>query len=187
MPKNVLFRKQIAPIGTISVFSGGTVPSDWVLAYGQTLLIVDYPKLFEIIGTQYGGDGITTFGLPDYRGRTAVGKDNGAGRITSGGTGVNADSGIDGETLGAAGGSQTHTLSKTELVRHGHPWRYNFDTLGNNNGGLMRGDQLGTGNAAEWTGTPSTTAGRQIGGTGSGQTHQNTQPSIICNYIIKVA
>lgn len=180
------YRQKKRQVGTISSFSGDTLPQGWLLLHGQILQIADYPDLFGVIGIEYGGDGVTTFQLPDYRGRIAVGKDNmggvAANRMTSGG------SGVDGNTLGATGGSQTHTLSKAQMPLHGHPWkRHVADTLGDTNGigGIMYGSQFGITQRAEYTGSPSNSIAQQIGGSGSGAAHQNTQPCIVCNYIIR--
>ena len=62
-------------IGQVADFEGNYIPSGWAAADGQLLLIQDNPALFDIIGTTYGGDGQTTFALPDLRGRVAVGAD----------------------------------------------------------------------------------------------------------------
>ena len=94
-------------IGEVRTFAGPStaVPSQWYLCYGQQVSRTTYASLFTVIGTTYGsGDGTTTFNLPDLRGRIEVGKDDmggsAASRITSGVSGIN------GATLGAAGGSQ---------------------------------------------------------------------------------
>ncbi len=59
-------------IGMVVCFAGPFVPRDWATCDGQTLLISENPLLFKVLGTLYGGNGITTFNLPDLRGRTAV-------------------------------------------------------------------------------------------------------------------
>lgn len=102
------------PVGTINDYAGSTAPSGWLLCYGQDISRTTYSALFTVIGTTYGaGDASTTFALPDCRGRLSAGKDNmggtAASRITTAGCG------IDGVTLGAAGGEQTHLLTQAEL------------------------------------------------------------------------
>jgi microcystin-dependent protein len=103
--------------GFISAYAGSTAPAGWLLCYGQAISRTTYAALFSAIGTAFGaGDGSTTFGLPDLRGRLPVGRDDmgtvAANRVT------NAGSGIAGTTLGASGGDQlaqqhTHTATPT--------------------------------------------------------------------------
>ena len=98
------------PSGLIAPYAGSTAPSGWLLCGGQAVSRSTYATLFTAIGTTYGtGDGSTTFNLPDLRGRAPHGVDNmggtAANRVTSGG------SGITGTTLGAVGGTETHTLT----------------------------------------------------------------------------
>lgn len=103
------------PIGSIMAFGGATVPTGWLLCYGQVVSRTTYALLFAIIGIAYGaGDGSTTFNLPDLRGRIPLGKDDMGGspanRVTD------AVSGITGATLGASGGdehAQQDTLAAT--------------------------------------------------------------------------
>ncbi|MET0395071.1 MAG: tail fiber protein [Chitinophagaceae bacterium] len=59
-------------LGELRVFGFGRIPIDWAPCNGQSLLIKDYPDLFSLLGTTYGGDGITTFNLPDLRGRAML-------------------------------------------------------------------------------------------------------------------
>jgi len=66
-------------IGEVSLFAGNFAPAGWAFADGQLLSIASNSALFSILGTTYGGDGETTFGLPDLRGRTALGSGNGPG------------------------------------------------------------------------------------------------------------
>jgi len=107
------------PVGVILDYGGTSAPTGWLLAYGQNVSRSTYSALFAVFGTTYGaGDGSTTFGLPDYRGRVGAGKDDmggvAASRITS------AGSGVDGATLGASGGAQSTTLVVSNLPSHTH-------------------------------------------------------------------
>lgn len=116
------------PIGSVTAFAGTIAPAGWLLCAGQTVSRSQYMGLFLTIGTTYGaGDGSTTFTLPDMRGRVAAGKDDmggsAASRLTSGA------SGVDGITLGAVGGAQTHTLTSTQS---GTPPHSHANTLSNN-------------------------------------------------------
>lgn len=107
------------PTGAVTPYAGSTAPAGWLFCYGQAVSRTTYAALFAVTSTLYGvGDGSTTFNLPDLRGRTAFGDDNmggsTAGRVTS------AGSGITGTTLGATGGSESKTLTTTELPAHTH-------------------------------------------------------------------
>lgn len=102
------------PIGSLLDFSGATTPTGWLLCYGQNVSRATYALLFAIIGTTYGsGDGATTFGLPDLRGRLVYGKDNmggvAASRLTT------TYFGSDPTVLGNAGGAQSKTLATANL------------------------------------------------------------------------
>lgn len=110
------------------------------------------------------GDGSTTFNIPDLRGRVAAGRDNMGGTVANRLT--TAGAGIAGVNLGDAGGSQTHTLTTAEMPAHTHA---NGVTAGSAWAALGCGSQ-GTGNT---------------GSTGGGGAHQNTQPTLVANKIIK--
>jgi microcystin-dependent protein len=88
-------------VGTVGLFAGGFEPGGWLQADGRTLSIADYPDLFLALGTTYGGDGVTTFVLPDLRGRTVVG----------------AGAGL---SLGDTFGSETVTLTGSTMAPHDH-------------------------------------------------------------------
>lgn len=103
------------PTGFVGCYAGPTPPANTIESYGQAVSRVTYQTLFGIIGTIYGaGDGVTTFNLPDLRGRMVIGMDNmggsAAGRITSASVG-----GANSTTLGGVGGEQAHLLANTEL------------------------------------------------------------------------
>lgn len=109
----------LVPPGMIMAWPAASVPSGWLLCYGQAISRTTYAGLYSIVGTTYGtGDGTTTFNLPDLRGRTIFGKDNmggtAASRLTS------AISNVDGTTLGAVGGDQRSQLHTHVLTDTGH-------------------------------------------------------------------
>lgn len=160
----------VVPAGSIFDYAGSTAPSGFLLCFGQAVSRSTYSDLFTAIGTAFGsGDGSTTFNLPDMRGRVAAGKDDmggsAANRITSGG------SGITGTTLGASGGSQTHTLTTAEIPAHTH----SMDVA----------PITGSGVGACPPSTVAVGSSNTTGSTGGGGAHQNTQPTLILNKIIK--
>ncbi|MCY0148320.1 tail fiber protein [Hoeflea sp. G2-23] len=190
------------PAGSILAYAGASAPSGWLLCYGQAVSRTTYADLFTALSTTYGvGDGSTTFNLPDLRGRSLSGKDNmggsAASRLTTGG------SGVDGATLGAVGGSETHTLTTAQLASHTHSFTGDAtgaggahthpvggatDSAGSNAtqrfvfGGSANTDTVSTsGISATHTHTTSGTNAPA----GSGAAHNNVQPTLVCNYIIK--
>lgn len=163
------------PPGVILAFAGTAEPSGWVMCYGQALSRTgEAAELFAKIGTTFGsGDGSTTFNVPDMRGRVAAGVDNmggtTAGRVTSGG------SGVAGNTLGAAGGSEVHTLTTAQIPAHTHGMSQAMPAITNGAGGVNRAS---SNTADKLSGTSDSTGG--------GGAHNNVQPTIMLNYIIKL-
>ena len=94
-------------IGEIRMFSRFAVPSYWMRCEGQLLQISEYSTLFAIIGTTYGGDGVSTFALPDLRGRTPIGQGAAAGLTT--------------RTIRQSFGTENSTISVANLPPHNHP------------------------------------------------------------------
>jgi microcystin-dependent protein len=181
---------EICPIGSLMDFAGSTPPAGWIFCFGQNLNRTTYAKLFAVIQTAFGaGDGSTTFGVPDLRGRVVAGKDN------MGGTSADRlTSPINGDNLGAAGGSQSHALITAELPAHnhgvtdpGHAHNFGISLQG------VTGSQLiGSGavpafyaaGADTRSGTQSSGTGISIQNTGSGTAHNNMQPTMVLNKIM---
>ena len=160
----------VAPPGVVLPFAGASAPSGWLLCDGSAVSRTTYAALFTAISTAFGvGDGSTTFNVPDLRGRVAAGKDNmggtAASRLTTGG------SGVDGATLGASGGAQTHTLTSAQIPSHTHSLA----------AGAGAGGNSATGGAGYGFPTATTTAAN----TGGDGAHNNTQPTIVLNHIIR--
>lgn len=166
------------PIGVVLPFAGDTAPFGYLLATGGTRLIADYPKLFAVLGTTYGGNGTTTFGIPDMRGRTPVGRNAG-----------DSDFG----NMNASPGAKTHTLTAAQMPSHSHSVG-GFGRIVTTDRSSDFSDRLAPttvggsavvpaygGNGNQHMGSePATT------GAGSGGAHNNIQPSRVLNFIIKV-
>jgi microcystin-dependent protein len=182
----------LLPAGIVIPYAGSAAPTGWLLCNGASLLRADQPALFTAIGTTYGAADGTHFSLPDCTGRLIAGKEASATRLTTAGCG------IDGATLGAAGGFQNIALITAELASHTHTGTtgtesaththaqesdtmLNGPPVANFAGG---GNQFGTGGT---TGTESATHTHSFTSnpTGSGTAHNNVQPTIVLNYIIK--
>ena len=96
-------------LAQITMFAGNFAPRSWAYCSGQILPIAQNTALFSLLGTTYGGDGRTTFGLPDLRGRVPVGSE-----------GNSAGPGLTPRSLGQRSGSETNTLTTTQLPAHTH-------------------------------------------------------------------
>lgn len=145
------------PIGAIAPYGGATAPTNWLICDGSAVSRVTYADLFSVIGTSFGsGDGSTTFNLPDLRSRVPLGKDS---RDT------------DFDTIGETYGEKNHTLTIDEMPSHSHSY------MSSAGGGGWR-NQISAG-SNEDTSLQSTYS------TGGGQAHNNVQPSLVTNYIIK--
>lgn len=162
----------ITPIGAILDFAGATAPAGWLLCYGQSLLRAGtYADLFAVIGTTYGSADGTHFNVPDLRGRVAAGQDDmggsSANRLTNPGS---TTGGIDGDVLGGTGGLETHQLTVAQLASHTHAY-----SLVNAGGG---GAAVGVPQAPGAGNVSTLSAGGDTG-------HNNVQPTLILNKIIK--
>jgi len=156
---------------------GTSAPSKCVFLYGQNLNRTTYAGLFAIWSTTYGnGDGSTTFGVPDMRGRVIAGKDDMGGAAASRLTGTSG--GVQGTTLGAAGGAQQHTITLAESAAHDHQYsnQGNFGANGQTYGSTDF--NAGSGDSDRGFYTLTTTSA------GSGGAHNNVQPTIIANWCV---
>lgn len=158
--------KDTVPAGVVDMFAGSTAPSGYLLCDGSAVSRTTYADLFTAIGTTYGtGDGSTTFNVPNIKGKVPVGRDSG-------------DTSFD--TLGETGGEKTHTLTIAEMPEHNHQITRQYDSTGFSTpyGDPAAGWSLPEGAASGTNMCPTA----KTGGSGS---HNNLQPYIVLNYIIK--
>jgi microcystin-dependent protein len=157
-------------IGEIMVISFGFPPKGWAFCDGQVLPINQNQALFSLLGTTYGGDGRTTFALPDLRGRVPIHQGQG--------------SGLTARARGERSGETSHTLALSEIPSHTH---------------VARGSSLIATSVKPAGGVPARNAAQQpqwgagadvllnvgaIAAAGSGQAHANLQPYLALNYVI---
>ncbi len=184
------YESNIVPSGAMMPFAGASAPTGFLLCDGSAVSRSTYATLFSAVSTIYGsGDGSSTFNLPDLRGRVIAGQDDmggaSANRLT------NQTGGLDGDTLGGTGGSETHTLTTAQLASHTHSFS-DTDTISNiaiprtlivgatNNSVNVDGSGVRVDAGSKTVSISGTT-----GSAGSGSAHNNVQPTIILNYIIK--
>ena len=173
------------PTGSVTLYAGETAPTGWVICDGRELSRTSFPTLFNAIGVAYGsGDGSTTFNVPDLRGLTPVGLNAAESEFN---------------VLGKTGGAKTHTLTTAQMPSHAH----DFDSSGKQGVPRMAGNDGVPPNVTFWgvnrgtgfthymigiqaTAGPGTIAEPTNTHTaGSSQAHNNLQPYMALNYIIK--
>jgi microcystin-dependent protein len=168
-------------IAEIRLFAGNFAPRGWAFCNGQILSIAQNTALFALLGTTYGGNGQTTFALPDLRGRVAVGPGQGPG--------------LPSINLGQMSGEPSHTLIITEMPAHNHATQVSVRAFDEGFGGS--GNTNVPSNAywssvqsgAPYSTTTNTTMNpaavqTTIGVAGGSQPHNNMQPYLGVNYII---
>ena len=157
-------------IGEIRPFGFNFAPRGWAQCNGQLLSIAQNTALFSILGTTYGGDGKSTFALPNLQGLVPMGSGQGPGLSL--------------RTLGQTGGSATVTLTIQQIPAHAHPDNCN---AGNGNQQAPAGNfwAQDVGGSKEYGDTgPSHMAAGAVGSAGGDQAHANLQPYQVVNYCI---
>lgn len=166
-----------AYLGEIRIFAGNFAPYGWALCNGQLMAISQNTALFSLLGVQYGGDGKTTFALPNLMGRTAIGQGTGPGLTT--------------RDMGEVVGSQAVSLLATEMPMHTHaPMGYTQTGSTADPTNAVWGEYSVGGRGGE---TPVPLFGATVDTqmspmalnvSGGSQPHNNMQPFLAMNYII---
>jgi microcystin-dependent protein len=159
-------------VAEIRMFAGNFAPVGWAFCDGQLLPIAQYTAVFSLLGTTYGGDGVTTFALPNFQATVPIHQGQGAG-LTE-------------RVLGSVGGAATVALNATEVAPHAHAA---MASTGSANTGDPAGALLGTTTTANpiYAGAPGTTltmGALAVGQAGPSQAHNNLQPYLVVSFII---
>lgn len=159
-------------VGEIRMFAGNFAPRGWAFCDGQVLAVSQNDALFSLFGTIYGGDGRTTFGLPDMRGRMPLHQGSGPG--------------LSNRRLGSKGGSENETLTTNQLASHAHslnanPRKHNMLTAAGNILCDPNPDGRIYDDVDPLDGIAATTA---IANTGGSQSHTNLMPTLCVNFIV---
>jgi microcystin-dependent protein len=158
-------------------YAGASAPTGYLLCDGAAISRTTFSALFALVGTTYGaGDGSTTFNIPDLRGRVIAGQDDMGGSSANRLTGLTG--GVDGDVLGGSGGAEGVTLTAAES---GLPDHTHGTGLRLSNGVLSNGG----GNTPNTFDDLLSTSGVTGGAQSASAAHNNVQPTIILNYIIK--
>lgn len=175
------------PIGAVQAYAGASLPYGWLFCNGAAVSRETYSELFEAIGTAYGsGDGSTTFNLPDLRGRVSIGVGSiQANNQTYWGSDVtNLSGGSTDFSLGETGGETKHTLSLAQIPSHDHNGAAYYD----NSYRLYNGAVKSGSDSVQVmliTGGSGTSHTVKVEPNGSDAAHNNMQPYVVTNYIIK--
>ena len=155
-------------VGEIRMFAGNFAPAGWMFCEGQLMPISENETLFQLIGTTYGGDGQSTFALPDLRGRIPI--HNGNGFI-----------------LAETGGAEEITLTAAQIPAHTHALVATTDLANSASPADAYLSATATGNKIYSTASPSIPlSAQEISPTGGSQSHTNFQPYLCVDYIISL-
>ena len=158
-------------VGEIRMFAGNFAPRGWALCDGQLLAVSQNDALFALLGTIYGGDGRTTFGLPDLRGRVPIHMGTGPG--------------LSRRTIGEKAGAEGEILSADQVAAHRHTLfgstgqAFDTDPAGRLTATSASGNLYGDGIGVSMNGAAIAAAGQ-----GSPQSHSNLMPTLCVNFII---
>ncbi|RAZ91307.1 phage tail protein [Mesorhizobium hawassense] len=154
-------------VGEVRIFAGNFAPAGWMFCEGQLLPISENETLFQLIGTTYGGDGESTFALPDLRGRLPMHQGNSF-------------------VLAETGGVEDVTLTVSQIPAHSHPFLASLNNaLGNSPAGSVVG-QVGATQIYRESPAGSAMSLQSCSSTGGSQPHTNFQPYLCVNFIISL-
>ena len=156
-------------VGEIRMFAGNFAPAGWMFCEGQLLPISEYETLFNLIGTTYGGDGQSTFALPDQRGRLPIHQGNGF-------------------TLAETGGVEEVTLTISQIPAHSHPYlaTTNLGSTANPQSNVLGALNVANNDLYIPAAGTAALAPNSIGSTGGSQPHSNFQPYLCIDFIISL-
>jgi microcystin-dependent protein len=156
-------------IGQIQAFGFNFAPRGWATCDGQIISIAQNTALFSLLGTTYGGNGQTTFALPDLRGRVSLHQGSGPG--------------LSSYVMGQSSGTENVTLISTQMPAHNHLVTAN-GTAGSKLEDVPSGNFLGPAEAYSTTTTGATLNPQSLGIAGGNQPHPNMQPYLTINWCI---
>lgn len=160
-------------VGEIRIFAGNFAPAGWAFCDGQLVSISENDVLFQLIGTTYGGDGESTFALPDLRGRLPIAQGSFSGEHTY--------------VVGETGGAEEVTLTVNQIPSHTHPWTVVGDRSGTATAPAGARPAQSTSVTPYVQMSPDTTlAADAIAPVGGSQPHTNLQPYLCVNFIISL-
>jgi len=155
-------------VGEVRIFAGNFAPRGWALCDGQLLAVSQNDALFSLLGTIYGGDGRTTFGLPDLRGRVPVHQGTGPG--------------LTDRRLGSKGGAESVSLNDHQLPAHTHTLQASTALASEEGPAGQVTAQTET--ALYGTDAPQPMAPDSTSAVGGNQPHPNLMPYLCMNFII---
>ena len=155
-------------VGEIRMFAGNFPPSGWMFCEGQLLPISENETLFQLLGTTYGGDGESTFALPDLRGRIPIHQGNGF-------------------ILAETGGAEEITLTVSQIPAHSHPALATASVASDGNPGNQVLGESRPGASGFYEDTPGVNmAATAVSSVGGSQPHTNFQPYLCVDFIISL-
>jgi len=159
-------------LGEVRMFAGSFAPQGWALCDGQILSVASNTALFNVLGARFGGDGVTTFALPDLRGRAPLGPGQGPG--------------LSARQLAEAGGVEVVALAAQQMPSHAHTAR--ASTANGSSDSPVNGVSARMPSAIPQYGTSANVDlhASAVAATGGSQPHNNLQPYIAIGYIIAI-